>query len=90
MLNTVAQPVKVFEHLVEVTMSVGVVAIDEQGDTLASILQKADTAMYYAKRNGKNKYQLYTSALPALTTGLETKDGVKMVASLELITSHPR
>ena len=90
MLNTVGQPVKVLEHLVEVTMSVGVVAINEEGDTLASILQKADTAMYYAKRNGKNNFQLYTSALPALTGVVDEKDGAKMVASLELITSHPR
>ncbi|WGL16417.1 diguanylate cyclase [Microbulbifer bruguierae] len=68
MLNTVAQPVKIDEHLVSVTMSVGVVAVNEQGDTLEAILQKADMAMYHAKRHGKNKFQLYTDSLPPLST----------------------
>ncbi|WP_295803194.1 diguanylate cyclase [uncultured Microbulbifer sp.] len=90
MLNTVAQPVKVVEHLVEVTMSVGVVAVDERGDTLAGILQKADTAMYYAKRNGKNKYQLYSTELPALTSSQDAQTARGSVANLELITGQPR
>lgn len=95
MLRTVAQPVKIGDHLIEVTMSVGVVAIDESGDTLESILQKADLAMYYSKRNGKNKYQLYSSALPPLScpadkTPAEQKSGTKSPASLELISNQPR
>ncbi|MCK7598378.1 diguanylate cyclase [Microbulbifer sp. CAU 1566] len=67
MLKTVAQPVKIADNLVAVTMSVGVVAVEDRGDTLESILQKADMAMYHAKRHGKNKYQLYSATLPALS-----------------------
>ncbi|MFV8783502.1 diguanylate cyclase domain-containing protein [Microbulbifer sp. SA54] len=102
MLNTVAQPVKIFGHLVAVTMSVGVVAIDEQGDTLEAILQKADMAMYHAKRNGKNKFQLFSPDLPesaelsspestpTSTKSSSTTKGAQNVATLELISSQPR
>ena len=96
LLNTVAQPVKVEDSLVTVTMSVGVVAVDGKGETLEAILQKADIAMYHAKRHGKNKYQLYHPDLRAEADevrasspnhSLPGKGGQK---SLELVTSKPR
>ena len=104
MLDTVAQPVKLEGNLVEVTMSVGVVAVEKRGETLESLLQKADMAMYHAKRHGKNKYQLYSpdlpnlSAPPAGTQPNTTADapsavagkGVAKATTLELIANRPR
>lgn len=86
LLNTVAQPVKINGNLVTVTMSVGVVEVENKDETLESILQKADMAMYHAKRHGKNKYQLYTPGLP----GLSVPDSGGVILPLELVTSKPR
>ncbi|WP_105103547.1 diguanylate cyclase domain-containing protein [Microbulbifer pacificus] len=80
LLNTVAQPVKITDNLITVTMSVGVVAVEDRQETLASILQKADIAMYHAKRHGKNNYQLYVSNLP----GASVPDATGQTPPLEL------
>ncbi|WP_066966691.1 diguanylate cyclase domain-containing protein [Microbulbifer sp. Q7] len=95
LLNTVAQPVKIGDSLVEVTMSVGVVAIDDTAGTLEDILQKADMAMYHAKRHGKNKYQLFTADLPGLSDPVTSSPshaipGREKPAQLELVTSKSR
>lgn len=95
LLNTVAQPVKIEGSLVTVTMSVGVVAVDETGETLEAILQKADMAMYHAKRHGKNKYQLYTPDLPTLSEQVKASAKHSIpdkgaLTPLELVTSKPR
>ncbi len=38
----------------------------EDGETRETLIQNADKAMYYTKRNGKNNYQFYTSDLDIL------------------------
>lgn len=43
----------------EVTGSVGVSLYPEDGETPHDLVQKADIAMYEAKRNGKNQYYFY-------------------------------
>jgi diguanylate cyclase len=42
------------EHLGRVTISVGVAALQE-GDTMQSLIERADTCLYAAKRNGRNR-----------------------------------
>ena len=66
MLSIVAEPVHIGDELVRVTLSIGVVAIPEHGQTLETILQKADIAMYHAKYRGKNSYQLYSTELSGI------------------------
>jgi two-component system cell cycle response regulator len=39
----------------EVTISIGIAAIGGQGDTAVAILKRADTALYRAKRDGRNR-----------------------------------
>ena len=39
----------------EVTISIGIAAIGEPGDNAAGILKRADTALYRAKRDGRNR-----------------------------------
>jgi two-component system cell cycle response regulator len=39
----------------QVTISVGVAALDDGADTLESILKRADDALYRAKREGRNR-----------------------------------
>jgi two-component system cell cycle response regulator len=39
----------------EVTISIGIAAIGQPGDNAAAILKRADTALYRAKRDGRNR-----------------------------------
>jgi two-component system cell cycle response regulator len=39
----------------DVTISIGIAALDGPGDTAATILKRADTALYRAKRDGRNR-----------------------------------
>jgi diguanylate cyclase (GGDEF)-like protein len=43
--------------------SLGVVRVPEHGKTVQALLRNADLAMYQAKRQGKNKFFLYTEKL---------------------------
>ncbi|MGA7537997.1 MAG: EAL domain-containing protein [Steroidobacteraceae bacterium] len=46
-----------------VTPSVGIALYPEHGEDLHSLLKNADGAMYEAKASGRNRHQVYTSAL---------------------------
>ncbi|ANS84575.1 Cyclic-guanylate-specific phosphodiesterase [Vibrio scophthalmi] len=46
-----------------ITASIGIAAYPSDGDNFASLLSNADTAMYQAKRAGKNQQSYYSKAL---------------------------
>ena len=50
------------QYQLEVTFSTGVALLSEHGDTLVELINKADQAMYDAKRKGKNQYSFYQVA----------------------------
>jgi len=53
-------PIRVEDSAVEltVTLSAGVAVTEDPAETPASLLQRADTALYEAKRNGRNRVAL--------------------------------
>ncbi len=46
--------VKVFDENLKITISLGVATFPEDGDTIETLIDKADTALYKAKRKGRN------------------------------------
>ena len=48
---------------VRVCASVGVAAYPDHGADPDTLVKRADTAMFRAKKDGKNSYQVYASAL---------------------------
>lgn len=60
-LETVAEPLVLSDAEMTLTCSIGVAHFPNDGSDAESLLQKADTAMYRAKKNGRNKYQFYTA-----------------------------
>jgi diguanylate cyclase len=42
------------EHLARITISIGVATL-QSGDTIQSLLERADICLYVAKRNGRNR-----------------------------------
>ena len=54
-------PIKLNEHEVTVSTSIGISIFPDDGDDIETLLKKADVAMYRAKSNKKNSYQFYAS-----------------------------
>ena len=46
-----------------ITASLGVSIFPDHGDDLEALMKNADAAMYYAKEQGRNNYQFYTSTI---------------------------
>ncbi len=59
------QPVDVDGYALAVTCSLGIASYPEDGTDAQSLLERADAAMYRAKENGRNLYQLYNSDIHA-------------------------
>lgn len=56
-------PIKIQNHELFVTASIGISCFPEDGDGEELLLSNADLAMYRAKRQGRNGYCLFTKAL---------------------------
>ncbi|MDA8442079.1 MAG: EAL domain-containing protein [Peptococcaceae bacterium] len=64
-LDFLAQPFTLDGHELVVTTSIGISVYPADGDNIETLVQNADTAMYRAKEQGKNKYQFYTPEMNA-------------------------
>lgn len=58
-LNVLAQPFMIDNHEVFITSSIGISIFPHDGTDAEILLKNADTAMYYAKEQGKNNFQFY-------------------------------
>jgi predicted signal transduction protein with EAL and GGDEF domain len=63
-----AQPALIGEQEVAVTSSIGIALFPDDGLDAVTLLKHADTAMYYAKEQGRNNWQLYERTLTTRTT----------------------
>lgn len=62
-VETIAQPLVINQLELNMTCSVGVSVYPNDGETVGTLIQHADIAMYRAKELGKNNYQFFTEAL---------------------------
>ena len=80
-LEVVSQPVVIEEHTVFVSASIGIAVYPKDGDTVVELTRNADTAMYQAKKKGKNRYQFYdelmnASAMERLDLESKLREGI--------------
>ncbi len=61
-LGVMAQPIRLRHRLVSVGASIGL-AEAREGDSVEDLLRNADTAMYAAKENGKNRIERFQPAM---------------------------
>jgi diguanylate cyclase (GGDEF)-like protein len=59
LVKVMAEPHLIGGHRLNVTMSIGISLYPDDGADAEAILTNADTAMYHAKRNGRNSYQRF-------------------------------
>ncbi len=60
LLKQLQQPVEIDGHSYELGASIGVSLHPRHGQELAELLEKADSAMYQVKQQGRNGYRLYS------------------------------
>jgi diguanylate cyclase (GGDEF)-like protein len=58
-IAALSQPMTIQGHPVQVGASIGVAACPDHATETADILRAADTAMYWAKEHGKNRYRVF-------------------------------
>jgi diguanylate cyclase (GGDEF)-like protein len=63
LISLFTTPFQVGGHSLLVTASIGIAIFPEHGQDIATLLKHADTAMYEAKRQGRNAYAFYAEAL---------------------------
>jgi diguanylate cyclase (GGDEF)-like protein/PAS domain S-box-containing protein len=68
-LNTIRQPFHIEGHELFLTASIGISLYPEDGEDTETLLKNADASMYRAKEQGRDNYQLCSSAMNA--TALE-------------------
>ncbi len=64
-LDVLRKPVRIAERDYSVTASIGISCYPQHGAKPETLQQQADTAMYHAKFNGKNGFQVFTPELNA-------------------------
>ena len=64
-LDAIKPPFQFDQHELHITMSIGITLYPYDGEDADTLLKNADTALYRAKEQGRNNYQLYTPAMNA-------------------------
>ncbi|MDX5298232.1 MAG: diguanylate cyclase, partial [Gammaproteobacteria bacterium] len=65
-LSALSDPFNIDEHQVVSGTSIGIVIYPHDGSTVQEVMQHADTAMYEAKRRGRNTFHFYEAAMERL------------------------
>lgn len=64
-LAAVSRPCRINHYELAVTASIGIAVYPNDGKDIDSLFRSADTAMYLAKREGRNGYRFYTEEMQA-------------------------
>lgn len=58
-IEQVSQPLIIQEHTIQISISIGISIFPNLSDDLETLQSQADTALYQAKRSGRNTYQVF-------------------------------
>ncbi|HZG16151.1 MAG TPA: EAL domain-containing protein [Candidatus Bathyarchaeia archaeon] len=61
-LQVFTKPFEIGEHRLHITTSIGIAISPKDGTDVDTLMKNADVAMYRAKEQGKNRYQLFADA----------------------------
>jgi len=75
LIKDMVRPHMVGDHLLHVTMSIGISIYPDNGINIETLFKNADTAMYHAKKKGRNNYQVFT---PDMNVRAVTRQSIEM------------
>lgn len=78
--EALAQPFEIMGHSLTVSASIGIAFNNGEDESVDGLIKKADTAMYYTKKYGKNNYTIYSREL-------EEKTAYKLIIEKDLKTA---
>lgn len=64
-LDSIKEPIPMDDSLIYITCSMGIIFFPQDGTTVDNILKNADSAMYKAKKMGKNQYCFFDNSILA-------------------------
>jgi diguanylate cyclase (GGDEF)-like protein len=65
MLAALALPHRIDRHDLHISVSIGISIYPDDGQDAETLIKSADTAMYYAKENGRNNYKFFEQDMNA-------------------------
>ncbi len=68
LLGLLAQPLSLGAEEISITVSIGIALFPSDGQEFETLLQRAETAMYRAKQEGRNRYQFATASMQTQAT----------------------
>lgn len=63
MLAALARPHRIGQHDLHIGVSIGISLFPDDGQDAETLIKSADTAMYYAKENGRNNYKFFEQSM---------------------------
>jgi diguanylate cyclase (GGDEF)-like protein len=86
LITALGRPARVGEHVLRLTASIGISCFPHDGEDTEMLIQRADTAMYRAKRNRKGGFAFYASG----TSLAEDHAASSVLSALHHPLSHYR
>jgi len=77
LINVLSEKFNVMDNEVYITASIGIATFPEQGSNINDLLKNADTAMYFAKDQGKGCYRFWNEDLKS-----QSETRLKMASNL--------
>ena len=88
-------------HQLYITSSIGVAVYPEHGDNCDELIRNADTAMYEAKNDGRNRYKIYSETMgnfvdkqlnleQDLTEAVKTKEQIQVYYQVKIDAQSKR
>ncbi|MBU0593167.1 MAG: EAL domain-containing protein [Gammaproteobacteria bacterium] len=65
LLEVIARPYQIEQNELFITPSIGIAIFPSDGEDFDTLSQRADVAMYRAKRDGRNNYRFFTTEMQA-------------------------
>ncbi|MEO6623210.1 MAG: EAL domain-containing protein, partial [Burkholderiaceae bacterium] len=75
LIEALSEPYAIDGHRLQITWSIGISIYPDDGADAETVIRNADTAMYHAKRSGRNNYQMFA---PAMNVRAATRRSVEV------------
>ncbi len=88
-LEKIAEPIQLAAQETIITPSIGIAVFPDDGDNVETLLKNADSAMYFAKRAGRNSFQNYLAAMSTVAMKrLSLENHLRQAIAREEFTLH--